>query len=288
MKRALPVAAVVTGLTMSLLPAHAGNGVRPWGLSGCTSVAAVVPVDVQTMDAFLPAGFTAGLPPSVAARMPDPRILAGDTLLGIEGFRCATGIGAHGETLSDPYWASLFTWVTPPAALRDDRAPRYYFYKFETLVNDRPRLTQLRAHGAAAFPGRLTVSTWQQSPELAAGLSGTAVDATLTLGSESYRFTGLTGMPVAEYFDASQPFVAPDDDSRGLGLGGTFKAFTPARGGFVVWRADFDEGRAYAGSGLVQMSAGSLAARIVGSTTAHAYLFTSHGAAYSDASLQLG
>ena len=132
----------------------------------CEAAVGLVPLPAARLAERVPEGWRplqtedVGLPD-------DPR---GDALLGIQMARCAEGYGAN---LTDVSYASYFTLVEPPEAMRVEGA-RYHFLKWETLVQHAPLREALaglavpategfasfgpRVPGAEAFEGRFDMA----------------------------------------------------------------------------------------------------------------------------------
>lgn|GEM_PF-3063088 len=252
----------------------------PWGLSGCQVAIAMVPISKDAIRPYLPQGYALQpvIPPELKDKMPDPRA---EALFAVEAFKCDHGVRFNNDPLGQVDWGSLFTFVEPPEdgselqkALNEPSDRRFYMVKLTPLVNS-PDLEYLTDRGVAAVDGSVTFNHWFQAPggpepglpELSLQKPSPAEpEVAIKLQSDDYRITGTTGLPVDTYMDPTGDILTEPRKSKGVN--GTFAAYTPALNGMAVWRADWQEGRAYGGAGWLQMSAGSLGAKIVGDTAA--------------------
>lgn len=233
---------------------RAGDSIA-WGLTACDAVIALIPVDADSVQAHLPKGFTAEVPDSVRALLPpDPRL---EAVFGLEGLACEEGVGLKRDVDGMQY-GSYWTFVEPPKRLADDAYP-LRFFKWDTLVPDRPRRNFLAARGLPVSDGDTTFTSWNPTPV------GIAFDVTLRLGGSTHRFLGSAGSPVD--------------------FSGTFVEFTKARRGLSAWRTAYDSTRAVGGTGIVEMQAESFPAEVVGSERAQSYFLVGSGVNFTDASI---
>ena len=122
--------------------------VFPTDLQACEAAVGLVPLPAARLAERVPDGWRllqtedVGLPD-------DPR---GGALLGLQMARCAEGYGGN---LTDVSYASYFTLVEPPDALRVEGA-RHHFLKWETLVQHAPLREALAGEGVAATEGSAT------------------------------------------------------------------------------------------------------------------------------------
>ncbi len=220
--------------------------VIPWALVDCTALAAAVPVDAEAVEAHLPDGFRpwtpqeTGLPPHPSA----------DAVLTLEVWSCREGSGLEGERFDDVLFGAVETPTEPPEDLRDPDAG-YTPFSWQMLVPDAPRRTLLQDAGVPALDGSADLSGFADTP------AGTSFRAVWTVGEDTYTFTGTTHQPM----------------DRGTVVE---HEFTHADGGFALWAFTSPEDMVRTGSGTLEMSPGSIAATIVGGTTAEAFLLTGH------------
>ncbi|HVF52231.1 MAG TPA: hypothetical protein VNC78_01355 [Actinomycetota bacterium] len=232
--------------------------VIPWGLNDCDGVIGFSPVSAESIQPFLPEGFTATVPDDFRAALPpDPRV---DAVLGLEAFRCADGVGLSG-IVPDLEYGSLFTFVEPPAALADSRYP-WSFVKWDTLVPDAPRQTALAKRGLPARLGEAVFFGWAVTPV------GIPFDVILRLEEAgNYGMTGIAAAATA--FDAK------------------FIEYMPGDRGLAQWRTVGRSPGGFAGGGWLSVPSGSYAAEILGGTEAQAYFLASEGIDFTEASITL-
>lgn len=235
-------------------PPGEGAGETPtglvWTLNACSAVIALAPVDAGPIQERLPANFTPqapeefGLPPDVR----------GEALFGIETFQCTNGTGLNG-TIDDLAYGSIFIPVHPPENLTLDSMD-LHFVKYETLIPDEPRRTLLQDAGLPAVDGSTDLSGLQATP------AGHLFDASLTLGEETFTFTGSTNQPM-EDFREGVPFVefqptSQDDDALAIWLS-TENVATDAT----------------QGTGTLGVPAGSWAEEVIGAQATQAWMIAS-------------
>jgi hypothetical protein len=234
---------LITGTGASAAPPRS----LEWRLTGCDGVVALVPSTPQALQPHLPAGFTAFVPPAVAAALPpDPRLRA---VVGLEVFDCAEGSGLRGSVGRQQY-ASVFTFVQPPAHLRN-KGFDLDFFKWETLVPDTPRREALAAAGLPVEDGSVALDLASARTSSASPVY--AVDATWrTASGGRHRFTGAAAAPTT--------------------FAGTFVEYQRATGGLAEWQSRYGAPAANGGGGRVELAPGSLPARILGAQSSDAYL----------------
>jgi hypothetical protein len=185
--RALLAAALLAGLPGRAAPAPSPSSsatgaplVVPWDIVDCTFAVLVVPAPANRLAPYLPEGFTLG----VGARVPiDPAQATESACLGPEAFECGSGAGLDAPVLSLDY-GSVFTFVEPPEALRNDTIQDDYV-KWGVLVPDAPRREALAARGVPARAGNAEI-------ELTRAAAGVQVRATLDLeGVGGFTLTGV-------------------------------------------------------------------------------------------------
>ena len=201
----------------------------PWTLDSCKVAVISVPVPSASVAPFLPKGFA---PQPISAA-------SATTFFGAEAFRCKSGSGLRGN-VTDLSYASFWATVIPPAKLATKGVTQYYV-KWDTLVPDDARREALVAAG---FPAR-------------SGSASVTIDATgAVTGQAHLEYAGdLTIQGVAA---GSQPNAAA-----------TFVEFTPTLDGFVgAWAATSAASTDALGPGTLTVAAGSVAAKILGGTTA--------------------
>lgn len=231
-----------------------------WGLSGCRGLVVLVPTSPESLEAHLPAGFTATMPDSVAELLPpDPRL---EAVLGLEVLDCEEGAGLHGPVQGLDY-ASFWTFVEPPEG-HDDRGHDLSFVKWDTLVPDEPRRDLLVDHGLAARDGEVSFDLW--SP-LDPG-AGVGFDAGWTFADgETYRFIGAAAVPVD--------------------FNGSFVEYAPASVGLAEWETSYRSASAFGGQGLAELDADGWPAEVLGDTLVDAYFLVPSDLDFYDATITL-
>jgi hypothetical protein len=188
-----------------------------------------VPVPSASGAPFLPKGFA-----------PQPiGVASGTTFFGVEAFRCKSGSGLR-DNVSDLAYASFWAAAIPPGSLTVKGVTQYYV-KWDTLVPDDARRAVL---AQAGFPAR-------------GGTAAVAMDAAgvVTATAHMERAGDITIQGVAAGSQANPA--------------ASFIEFTPVGDGVVgAWGATSAPSTDAVGPGTVAVSAGSVAAKILGATTA--------------------
>lgn len=182
---------------------------------------------------------------ALQAQLPEGWEVAGNPYLGIESFVCASGRGLDAEEPGLGY-GSYFTSVTAPADLAFGEYQEF-FYKWWVLVPDDARRSLFAEHGMHVETGRTEV--------------------------------GANALPVGLHYDA---VLDPDGigvhrmnmlvtESQGPSHGEWFAEFSPLGDGrYAAWESNYTIDWLDVGRGVVEVPAGSLAAEIIGGTTARA------------------
>jgi hypothetical protein len=215
-----------------------------WGLDTCRPAIGIFGVPASKLAAYLPKGFRALSPAEVVAKDAQAPVAApnpsADGNLGIEMFTCKSGAGLNASVPSIAY-GSLFSAVQPPKDL-EVPGTKHYFVKWDVLVPDAPRRALLRDAGVPAVDGSAAFSSY-----MAVG-PGVQYAGKLTLGNDSYTFSGLGEVPAAD---------------------GTFIEYTATPNGLVKWAAQYKFTAGRIGPMDVTVPASGLASKIVGPGVQH-------------------
>lgn len=253
---ALTTVVAITAIPTGVGQARPKSRTIPWGLKNCEAVIAVIPIESEQIDGYLPKGFTAVIPPEAGSLLPpDPRL---DAAFGVEALSCESGHGLKGQ-VADLDYGSVWTFVEPPEALKDPSYP-FAFVKWDTLVPDAPRRDVLTKMGFPARDGSVAANY------LGTVNAGLGYNVDLSLGDEQYSFKGGSVAPVV--------------------FSGKFIEYMPGSRGIGEWRTDFSASSAYGGSGLMTLDPDSLAAEVVGATEVQAYFLVAVGMTFSHASFR--
>lgn len=189
--------------------------------------------------AFLPVRADAVRPHLPEGFEPAPGLVPGASAsLGVEAFSCAGGMG-FGEDVAPMSYGSTFASVVPPEALAMD-VP-FQYVKWDTLVPDDARRALLVARGFPARAGAVTIE-----------------EGALTTATMDMVDVGAFTIQVA---------AGPE----GEGGEGAFAEFTPGEGAALArWNATATNVTVASGRGVVTVPEGSIAADILGASTAPA------------------
>lgn len=232
-------------------PVPAFSAVMPWRLDECQYAIAIVPADPAAFADRVPEGFrvlAVNEIPGLPARE-EPRARGN---LGIETFACAGGSGVN-ETanLTDVQYGSVFTFVEPPAALRDPNAT-YHFVKFEVLVPDAERQALLVAEDIPAMNGTAVFSRYQDVGP------ASVVQSRLALLNDTYDLEAASGAPMEALASIS------------------FVEFSVGEHGFTIWHANVTSSAVTGGVGQLLVGEESWVADVVG-TRVQAYYLAGRG-----------
>ena len=231
--------------------------VLPWGLSGCTFVIAVVPVQASALQDKLPEGFRA-LTPAEAGL---PSDMQGDANLGVEAWRCAEGVGLNASApLNDVAYGAVFSFVEPPADVAVNGS-QLHFVKWDVLVPDPDRRALLQEHGVPAQEGNATFSRFQPVGP------GNAFDVALELNG-TWSLRGTAANP-----DASLAAFS-------------FSEYTQTPHGLAVWTTNGTSESGASGAGVLTSTSGFFR-EVVGSDRAQAYYLAGTGGALVNGTLRL-
>lgn len=232
----------------------------PWGLSGCSVVVAIVPVQTQALTEHLPVQFHPVSAQEAFGLPPDPR---GDAALGVETFACQQGAGLEGPVEGLAYGA-LFAPVDVRANITHPSTD-LDFYKWTTLVPDDPRRRALQRAGLEAVDGSTDLSGLETTP------TGHSFDVSLTLNGSTFGFAGATDQP-NEAFREGIPFVE-------------FQAAEPKMALWVTLENSASD--ATSGTGLLQLPQGHWTSEVVGATSTQAYMVASTDVTFEQARIEV-
>lgn len=212
----------------------------PWSLLDCEYVVAQVATNAQNVQPYLPDGFVAKTqePAGVA------RETGGTAIIGFEVDVCQSGAGLHGD-VSPMTYASTWVAVTPPRdlAIRGDGAWAYYV-NFDFLAPDEDRRALFQSRGLPAGTGVIDIQ--RAVPQLPGG--PTTVHYEIG-GNGAFHMTF-----------TSEP-------SGAVPLVGRFAQFTQGDNGLARWRTDYAATANHVGAGIIELSADSWQAQMLGGTT---------------------
>lgn len=228
--------------------------VLPWSVTDCQYAVAIIPIQAEAIGARTPAGFRI-LAVNEIPDFPVPAEPRGDGNLGVELFRCASGTGLNeSANLTDLSYGSVFSFVEPPAELREENMT-FHFLKWDVLVPDDARRALLTSAGVPAVTGNATFSRFQDVGPVK------AVQGLLEMGEDTYV---LEGAGQGQGTDALTEV--------------SFLEFTDVGNGeFVEWRTNMTSTQAFAGSGFVDLTGASWVRNVVGSDRAQAYYIAGTG-----------
>lgn len=250
-------------LTMLLWPTAVGPAAAAsqieleWSADDCRFVIVLVPTDAETLQPYLPDGFTPTIPESEPLP-PDPRMGA---VLGYEVFRCGQQtIGGH--TARPGTYGAVWTFVEPPDDLVDPERP-LTFFKFRTLVPDDRQRQTLAGLDVSVLDG-----------------TGDMADMVVTDAGAVFG-VGSTFEPSGVSYDATGAAQQPD------ALGGSFVEYSPLEGrdGFAAWRTDFGADRTFSGAGVLRWDDDAFAAEVLGTTESEAWMLAGDGLAFTNGSI---
>lgn len=237
----------------------AGDVTLGWEAADCRFTIVIVPADREDVQPHVPEGFTPILPDEPAEMLPpDPRL---EAVVGFETFQCASHT-VDGDVAEDVAYASVWTFVEPPEEYADPDHP-LTFVKWETLIPDDDQRDLLTEHDVHVRAGTADQDDHVTTPV------GAGYDVSFTLDPDGITY-GASG-------------VSPNP----VDFGGAFVEYSPHPDGLVAWRTDFAAVTAFGGVGVAQWSEDALAAEILGTTEAQAYVVAGEGLAFDDGSITI-
>lgn len=216
----------------------------PWGMEKCKLAVALIDAPIAKVQPHVPEGFTVMSAAQVVAEEGGAPVSPANPSnvgnLGIEMFTCDAGVGLNG-TVPDLIYGSLFTAVIPPPAMRVAGA-KHHFVKWDVLIPDADRRAVLLEAGVPAKDGKASFSSYE-----AVG-AGFQFEGSMTLGNETYMFSGAGAIPAED---------------------GSFVEFTKTADGFVFWYTKYLSVPTVVGPIDVVVPATGLAAEILGPGLKH-------------------
>lgn len=259
-----PVDFFMAGLIVLLVvlggrPAYATDRQLTWNAQDCDFAIVLVPTSIDRIQPHVPEGFTPTVPEEAAELLPpDPRM---EAVFGYEVFQCAEQtIGEH--QANEIAYASLWTFVEPPPDVADPDFP-LAFVKWTTLVPDPQQRADLEDLGVPVTDGSADLG------DLVVTTAGAAYDATFSLGPEkiSYHTSGASNNPTT--------------------FQGRFIEYSPLidRQGLARWRTNFAADQAFGGTATVRWDQEAMAAEVLGTTEAQAWVLAGSGLTFADGSI---
>lgn len=254
--------ALVLGVALWLVgagPAAAQNAdiELEWGAQDCDFVIVLLPTGKDTIQPYLPEGFTPTIPENQPLP-PDPRM---EAVLGYEVFHCGQQtVGEH--VAQDGIYAAVWTFVEPPEGVADPDHP-LTFFKFATLVPDDDQRATLADLDVSVSDGSGDMA------DMAVTSAGALFDVSFTLE------------PDGGSYHASGSGSSPAD------FGGSFVEYSPldGRDGFAAWRTDFAADDAFSGAGVARWDDDAFAAEVLGTTETEGWMLTGQGLRFTDATI---
>lgn len=258
---AFTVAAVaLTLLAVSSHPGWAADRQLQWNAEDCDFAIVLVPASRDTIQPHVPEGFTPTVPEEAAQLLPpDPRM---EAVFGYEVLRCVTQtVGEH--LAEDVAYASLWTFVEPPARLADPDFP-LAFIKWTTMTPDPDQRRTLDDLDVPVVDGSADLTDLVVTPV------GAGYDVTFHLGAEqvSYRTTGTSNNPTT--------------------FEGRFIEYSPLahrNDGFARWRTHFTADLAFGGSAIARWDQDAFATQVLGKTEAQAWVLAGSGLTFADGTI---
>lgn len=230
----------------------------PWNLSGCRELAAFFEADSAAVKPYFPAGFEPGAGQTPAT-----------TTVGMDAFLCKSGSGLDGD-VANPSYASFWATATPPQALRGD--VKQWYVKWLATVADPASLQKLKAANSTVTTG--TVKFADTSPLSASGTVAT-IDiegvgtVTITVGAEA----------------------APPAPGGGGGAGVRLREYTtggPDGKSILTWEATLTRPTQMLASGVLDVPADSILAKIRGSTRIPVVVADGSGGGLANGTITMG